>query len=104
MRQEGGNAARPGGAGAHERTGADLSRDAPRLREAAHKLSGMVAAFSTSAGSMVAELEEQAAQGQLEQAPLLVAGLEAMAEELLRLVEVLSLESLRSQAGTGTLP
>jgi two-component system sensor histidine kinase/response regulator len=44
-------------------------RDAPRLREAAHKLSGMVAAFSTVAGGVTSELEDLAAQGQLEEAP-----------------------------------
>ena len=47
--------------------------DAPRLREAAHKLAGMVATFSTAAGGVASELEGCAAQGQLEEArPLVV--------------------------------
>src|SRR5262249_22220579 len=40
--------------------------DAPRLREAAHKLAGMVAAFSTAAGGVASDLEDHAARGQLE--------------------------------------
>jgi hypothetical protein len=73
-------------------------RDAPRLREAAHKLSGMVAAFSTVAGGVASELEDLAAQGQLEEARCLAGRLEAMAEELLRLVGDISLDVLREQA------
>src|SRR5262249_47428395 len=40
-------------------------RDAPRLRDVAHKLAGMVATFSTAAGSVALELEDRAAQAQL---------------------------------------
>ena len=54
-------------------------RDAVRLREAAHKLCGMVAAFSTVAGAVASDLEDQAARGQLEEARPLVEQLEAMA-------------------------
>jgi CheY-like chemotaxis protein len=79
-------------------------RDAPRLREAAHKLAGMVAAFSTVAGGVASDLEDQAAQGQLEEARALVARLETMAEELLRLAGGLSLDALRGQAGTAAEP
>jgi CheY-like chemotaxis protein/HPt (histidine-containing phosphotransfer) domain-containing protein len=74
-------------------------RDAPRLREAAHKLAGMVAAFSTVAGGVASDLEDHAAQGQLEEAGRLAARLETMTEELLRLVGALSLEALREQTG-----
>jgi HPt (histidine-containing phosphotransfer) domain-containing protein len=74
-------------------------RDAPRLREAAHKLSGMMAAFSTVAGGVASDLEDHAAQGQLEEARPLVARLEMMAEELERLVGGLSLDALREQVG-----
>ena len=73
-------------------------RDAPRLREAAHKLAGMVAVFSTVAGGVASELEDHAAQGQLEKASALVARLETMAEELLRLTGGLSLDALRGRA------
>jgi CheY-like chemotaxis protein len=75
-------------------------RDAPRLREAAHKISGMVAAFSTVAGGVASDLEDRAAQGQLEDAQPLVAQLEALAEELMQLVGGLSLEALRDQAAS----
>jgi len=75
--------------------------DAPRLREAAHKLAGMVAAFSTVAGGVASELEDQAAQGRLEDARPLLAQLEAMAEALVRLVGGLSFEALREQAAAG---
>ena len=73
-------------------------RNAPRLREAAHKLSGMVAAFSTGAGGVASDLEDRAAQGRLEEARPLAARLEAMAEGLMRLVGGLSFEALRDQA------
>jgi hypothetical protein len=72
--------------------------DAPRLRQAAHKLSGMVAAFSTAAGGVAAQLEDRAAQGQLDEARRLLARVEAMAGELLRLAGGLSLEALRGQS------
>ncbi len=73
-------------------------RDAPRLREAAHKLCGMVAAFSTVAGGVASELEDYAAQGQLEEARPLVVQLEIMAQELMRTVDGLSLETLRRRS------
>jgi PAS domain S-box-containing protein len=74
-------------------------RDAPRLREAAHKLTGMVAVFSPAAGGVASELEDHAAQGRFEGARALVGQLEATAEELMRLVGGLSLDALRGQAG-----
>jgi HPt (histidine-containing phosphotransfer) domain-containing protein len=77
-------------------------RDAPRLREAAHKLSGMVAAFSTVAGGVASDLEDHAAEGHLEKAQPLVERLETITPELMRLAGDLSLETLRQQAeGTG---
>jgi PAS domain S-box-containing protein len=74
-------------------------RDAPRLHKAAHKVAGMIAAFSTVGGGVASDLEDQAARGQLEEAPGLVERLEAMAQELIRLTGGLSLETLRQQAG-----
>jgi hypothetical protein len=62
----------------------------------------MVAAFSTVAGGVASELEGLAAEDQLEKAPPLAAGLEAMTEELMRLASGLSLDALRSQAETAT--
>jgi hypothetical protein len=74
------------------------AQDAPRLREAAHKLCPLLFAFSTTAGNVALDLEEHAAQGGLAEARHLVERLEAMAQELVRLVGGLSLESLRHQA------
>ena len=73
---------------------------ATRLREASHKLAGMVSAFSSVAGGVASELEDLAARGQLEEARPLVARLEAMAGELTRLAGGLSIEALRDHAGT----
>jgi CheY-like chemotaxis protein len=74
-------------------------RDTLRLREAAHKLCGMVAAFSTVAGGVASDLEDHAAQDQLEEARPLAGQLETMAQELLRAVDGLTLEALRHQTG-----
>jgi two-component system sensor histidine kinase/response regulator len=74
-------------------------RDTRRLREAAHQLCGMVAAFSTVAGGVASELEDYAAQDQLEEARPLVGQLETMAQELLRAVDGLSLDTLRQPPG-----
>ncbi len=73
-------------------------RDAAGLREAAHKLTGMVAAFSTTAAGVASEIEDRAADGQLEEARPLVERLEAMTQELMQLTGGLSLEALRQQA------
>ena len=73
--------------------------DTRRLHQAAHRLWGMVAAFSAAAGAVALELEDQAARGRLDEAPPLLGQLEAMAQELLRQVDGLSLETLRQQAG-----
>jgi CheY-like chemotaxis protein len=79
-------------------------RDTIRLREASHKLCGMVAAFSTMAAGVASELEDHAAQGQLEEARPLVGQLETMAQELMRAVDGLSLETLRQQTGPADDP
>ncbi len=60
-----------------------------------HKLCGMVAAFSSAAGGAASDLEDAAAQDRLEEARPLAGRLETMAQELMREVDVLSLESLR---------
>jgi two-component system, sensor histidine kinase and response regulator len=72
--------------------------DAPRLREAAHKFYGMIAAFSTVAGNQAADLEDLAASAELDKAPRILAQLETIAGELLRQVDSLSIENLRHQA------
>ena len=55
----------------------------------------MVAAFSSAAGGVASDLEDRAAQGQLEEAGPLVRRLETMAEELVLITSGLSLEALR---------
>jgi hypothetical protein len=72
--------------------------DSPRLREAAHKLCGMVAAFSEAAGSAASDLEDFAVQGDLEKATPLTARLTTMAEDLIRLVVGLSFDDLSEKA------
>ncbi len=72
-------------------------QDAPRLREAAHKLYGLLSVFSTQAGSIASDLEDHAAQGQLDEARPLVGKLETLTQELIRQVDGLSLEALRKQ-------
>jgi CheY-like chemotaxis protein len=73
------------------------AQDAPRLREAAHKLCGLLSAFSTTAGDVALDLEELAAGGRLAEARHMVERLEVLAQELLPLVGGLSLETLRQQ-------
>jgi PAS domain S-box-containing protein len=74
-------------------------RDTLRLREAAHKICGMVSAFSTVAGGIASDLEDYAAQGQLEECRPLAVQIETMAGELFRLTSGLSLKTLEEQAG-----
>jgi signal transduction histidine kinase/DNA-binding response OmpR family regulator len=78
---------------------ASRSKDALRLREAAHRLYGMVAAFSTAAGCVASDLEDHAAGGELDEARPLVEQLETMGHRLIRQVDGLSLETLRHEAG-----
>jgi two-component system, sensor histidine kinase and response regulator len=84
----------------------DALRDqnAPRLRRAAHKFCPLLFAFSTVAGNVASELEDHAAQDQLEEARPLVERLEAMTQELMRLAGDLSLDALRQQAGRADDP
>ena len=69
--------------------------DAMRLREAAHKLSGMLATFSTVAGNAACGLEDLAAQLRLVEAGPLVKQLETMTQKLLDLASRVTIESLR---------
>jgi HPt (histidine-containing phosphotransfer) domain-containing protein len=79
-------------------------RDTPRLCEGAHKLCGMVSAFSTVAAAVASGLEDQAASGRLDECRPLVRQLEAMARELLQQVDGLSIEGLRHEAGAESVP
>jgi hypothetical protein len=73
--------------------------DAPRLCLAAHKLCGLLSAFSTVAGGLASDLEDQAAGGRLDECRRLAEQLGAMARELIEQVDSLSIEALRDQAG-----
>jgi PAS domain S-box-containing protein len=70
-------------------------RDAPWLREAAHKLCGIVSVFSTAAGKVASDLEDRAEEGQLDEARPLAVQLETMGQELIRAVVGLSLQTLK---------
>jgi PAS domain S-box-containing protein len=70
--------------------------DAPRLREAAHKLHSTVAAFSSEAGTIASAVEDEAAAGRVDQCAPLVARLQTLAGELLVEVETVSIEALRA--------
>ncbi len=71
--------------------------DADALREAAHRIFGMVSAVSTLAGSVASELEDQAALGELNRAAPLLDRLSLMSEELLAVMGSLSIDELRSR-------
>jgi PAS domain S-box-containing protein len=79
-------------------------RNAPRLREAAHSIGGMLAAFSTVAGRLAGELEDYAASGDLRHASALVALLRAIEPELLRAVDGISVEVLNRALATARGP
>jgi CheY-like chemotaxis protein len=71
-------------------------QDAPRLRDAAHKICGMIAAFSAGAGDVASKLEHAAARGDLEECRPLVERLVTIAPSLVESVNGLSVEALRS--------
>jgi CheY-like chemotaxis protein/HPt (histidine-containing phosphotransfer) domain-containing protein len=73
-------------------------QDAPRLREAAHKCCGMLSEFSTVAGDIAGDIEDLAAGTQLEKATPILEQLEAIAQELVKQIEGLTVEALRRQA------
>jgi two-component system, sensor histidine kinase and response regulator len=73
-------------------------QDALRLREAAHKLYGMLSAFSTVAGDQAADLEDLAARRLLPEALPIMEQLDRCATELARLAGGLTVETLRKLA------
>ena len=72
------------------------AQDAPRLREAAHKLCGMLATFSVEAGNLAAQLEESAAQNRLQECRTLVPQLALLSRDLIESVDGLSVAALQS--------
>jgi PAS domain S-box-containing protein len=73
-------------------------KDALRLREAAHKFCGLLAAFSTIAGDRAAILEDLAAHGLLNETLPVVEQLDRYATELALRAGGLTIETLRKQA------
>jgi two-component system sensor histidine kinase/response regulator len=70
------------------------------LRASAHKLSGMVAAFSTAAGQVASDLEKASAQEELAVARALAERLVTMCDQLLQTVAGdVSVQSLRASSG-----
>lgn len=63
--------------------------NAAGLREAAHKLSGMLSAFSTIVGSVATAIEDHAARGEMTPCGPLADRLESLTQQLLREVSVL---------------
>jgi hypothetical protein len=73
--------------------------NALQLRDAAHKLAGMVSTFSTLVGDLVCVLEERAASGELAEARLLIDQLPSLMRDLLSEAAGISLEALHSADG-----
>jgi CheY-like chemotaxis protein len=74
--------------------------DSRRLREAAHRFSGIVLAFSTIAGNVSSQLEELAANDRLEDCHPVFKQLEELARELLKQLDGISIKALKQQAAT----
>jgi CheY-like chemotaxis protein/HPt (histidine-containing phosphotransfer) domain-containing protein len=72
-------------------------RDAPRLRDAAHKLGGMAASFSASAAEAASLLERLGAEGNVEEALAVYSRLTRLAERLLPCLDAVSVERLRRE-------
>jgi CheY-like chemotaxis protein/HPt (histidine-containing phosphotransfer) domain-containing protein len=79
-------------------------RDALRLREAAHKFSGMISAFSTVAGDQAASLEDLAGRGLLKESIPVVDELDKSATELAQLAGGLTIETLLKLAEPAERP
>ena len=78
-------------------TEAARNRDVQRLRLAAHKLLGMVAAFSSRARDLALEIEDFAARGQLDEATALVDPLGGVVQSLERVLDNLTIQGLRHE-------
>lgn len=73
------------------------AHDAASLREAAHKLSGMLSAFSSIAGGVATAIEEHAARNELTPCGLLMGRMESLCQQLLREVESIDAVKLLSE-------
>jgi two-component system, sensor histidine kinase and response regulator len=70
-------------------------RNTPRLREAAHKLGGMVSSFSTTAAEAAALLERLGSEGKIEEAIETYSRLTEIVGRLIPELETVSVEQLR---------
>jgi two-component system sensor histidine kinase/response regulator len=70
-------------------------RDSPRLREAAHKLGGMVSSFSATAAESAALLGRLGSEGKIEEASQVHAWLTTVVEWLISVLDTLSVKQLR---------
>src|SRR5262249_53916435 len=73
-------------------------QDAPRLREAAHKCCGMLSEVSVAAGDLAGRLEDLAVATQLDNAFPILQRLETIAQELVTLIDGITVDALRRQA------
>jgi PAS domain S-box-containing protein len=73
-------------------------KDAPRLREVAHKCCGMLSEFSTVAGDLAGNLEDLAAGTQLDQAAPILESLATTADEVIKQVDGITVEALHRQS------
>jgi CheY-like chemotaxis protein len=80
------------------------SQNAPALREAAHKLRGVVGAFSRASGELSGALEDQALAGRLDEARLMLDQLQPMVQQLLRETAGLSLAALAAPEQAAVAP
>ena len=76
-----------------------VAGDAAGFREAAHKLAGLLSAFSAVAGDVASEVETHAAHGRPDEARPLVERFAVLVPELTRQVDRLTIDDLRRQAG-----
>jgi len=74
------------------------NRDSMQLREAAHELSGVLAAFSTIGGNLASKIEDLAATAQLEECRPMVDDLVQKSQEIVRQIDGITIEQLHKQA------
>ena len=70
-------------------------RDGKRLREAAHKLGGMVSSFSATAAEAAALLGQLGSEGKIDEATQTCSRLNEIVERLLSVINTLSVEQFQ---------
>jgi two-component system sensor histidine kinase/response regulator len=77
------------------------ANDLAEVREGAHRVAGMISAFSTAAGLTASELEDEAALGRPVEVSDLFQRLEAQTKGVMEALGGLSIERLRLRVGLG---